>query len=91
MRISQILVAPLSLANGFGIQRSSLSPRTINGLSSKTHFAASTTSEEEIVLPTLDQLKSDPFIDQVGYASQYVPLLSQEGSDVADMIEAQLR
>ena len=90
MRISLILVASLSLANGFGIQRSSLSPQTRNGLSSETHFAAST-SEEEIALPTLDQLKSDPFIDQVGYASQYVTLLSQEGSDAADMIEAQLR
>ena len=90
MRISLILVASLSVANGFGIQRSSLSPPTRNGLSSKTCLAAST-SQEEIALPTLDQLKSDPFIDQVGYASQYVTLLSQEGSDAADMIEAQLR
>ena len=90
MRIPLILVASLSLASGFGIQSSSLCPRTINGLSSKPHFAAST-SEEEIALPTLDQLKSDPFIDQVGYASQYISLLSQEDSDVAEMIEAQLR
>ncbi|GFH56918.1 hypothetical protein CTEN210_13394 [Chaetoceros tenuissimus] len=89
MRISLILVASLSLVNGFVLQSSSLYPQTINGLSSKTRFAAST-SEEEIALPTLDQLKSDSFIDQVGYASQYVPLLSQEDIDVADMIEAQL-
>lgn len=89
MRISILLVASLPLANGFGIQSSNLFPRTINGLLS-TRFHAST-SEEEIALPTLDQLKSDPFIDQVGYASQYVPLLNQEDSDVADMIEAQLR
>ena len=104
MKLQFLIASLVHSAVGFGIKhpsgtrlpsRKSLRSYTTSCTTSRTvrREQSYTALHATTNLPTIEQLSSDSFMNQVNYASEIVPLLAKENNhaNLTEMISAQLR